>query len=60
LPNYYGYVKGVELSSPSIAQIFIQIGPVFLALSGFLFFHEKATTRQVIGLILAFAGLAVF
>jgi len=58
--NYYGYVRGVELSSPSIAQIFIQIGPVLLAVSGFLFFHEKATTRQVIGLILAFAGLAVF
>ena len=58
--NYFGFIKGVELSSPSIAQIFIQLGPVLLALSGFLFFHEKATLRQIIGLFLAFAGLAVF
>lgn len=58
--NYFGYIKGVQLSSPSMAQIFIQVGPVILAISGFLFFREKATLRQVIGLILAFAGLAVF
>jgi len=58
--NYFGFIKGVELSSPSIAQIFIQLGPVLLALSGFLLFHEKATLRQIAGLFLAFAGLAVF
>jgi len=58
--NYFGYIKGVELSSPSIAQIFIQVGPVILAVSGFIFFREKSTPRQVIGLFLAFAGLAVF
>jgi drug/metabolite transporter (DMT)-like permease len=58
--NYFGFIKGDELSSPSIAQIFIQLGPVLLALSGFLFFHEKANLRQVLGLFLAFAGLAVF
>jgi drug/metabolite transporter (DMT)-like permease len=58
--NYFGYIKGVELASPSIAQIFIQVGPVILAISGFIFFRESATLRQVIGLFLAFAGLAVF
>jgi drug/metabolite transporter (DMT)-like permease len=58
--NYYGYVKGVQLTSPSVAQIFIQLGPVLLAVSGFAFFHEKATPRQLIGLVAALAGLIIF
>jgi len=58
--NYYGFIKGVQLTSPNVAQIFIQVGPVLLAVSGFAFFHEKVTTRQMIGLITALAGLVFF
>ncbi len=58
--NYIGFISGINLTTPNIAQIFIQTGPVLLALSGFLFFKEKASLRQIIGLFLVFGGLAVF
>jgi drug/metabolite transporter (DMT)-like permease len=58
--NYFGYIKGVDLASPTVAQIFIQFGPVLLAVSGFIIFKEKTTLRQMIGLFLAMAGLVFF
>lgn len=58
--NYYGFVEGVNLTTPSIAQIFIQLGPVLLAVAGFVFFREKVTWRQISGLLLVIAGLLVF
>src|SRR4030042_7112651 len=58
--NYIGFIKGVHLTSPGIAQIFIQTGPVLLAASGFIFFKEKAIPRQVIGLLLVVSGLFLF
>lgn len=58
--NYFGFIKGVQLTSPTVAQIFIQLGPVLLALSGVLIFREKIRPRQVAGLVIAFAGLALF
>lgn len=58
--NYIGFINGVNLTSPSIAQLFIQSGPVLLAVSGFLFFKEKAVPRQIIGFLLVIAGLLLF
>jgi drug/metabolite transporter (DMT)-like permease len=58
--NYYGFIVGVHLASPSIAQVFIQLGPVLLAMAGFIFFHEKVTWRQIAGLVLVAIGLVVF
>src|SRR4030042_2328454 len=58
--NYIGFIEGVHLTSPSIAQLFIQTGPVLLAVSGFIFFKEKAIPRQVIGLLLVVSGLFLF
>jgi len=58
--NYYGFIEGVHLTSPSVAQVFIQLGPVLLAISGFVIFHEKVSWRQVLGLILVLIGLVVF
>jgi drug/metabolite transporter (DMT)-like permease len=58
--NYYGFIEGVNLTSPSIAQVFIQLGPVLLAMSGFIIFHEKVSSRQVIGLSLVLLGLFLF
>jgi drug/metabolite transporter (DMT)-like permease len=58
--NYYGFIEGVNLTTPSIAQVFIQLGPVLLAVAGFVFFHEKVAWRQIAGLILVMAGLLVF
>jgi drug/metabolite transporter (DMT)-like permease len=58
--NYIGFIKGVHLTSPGIAQIFIQTGPVLLAVSGFLFFKEKIVPRQIFGFLLVIAGLVLF
>jgi drug/metabolite transporter (DMT)-like permease len=58
--NYYGFIEGVNLTTPSIAQVFIQLGPVLLAVAGFAFFHEKVNWRQIIGLLLVVMGLLVF
>jgi len=58
--NYYGFIEGVNLTTPSIAQVFIQLGPVLLAASGFAFFHEKVTLRQIAGLALVILGLLLF
>ena len=37
--NYVGYIKGVELTTPSNAQILVQIAPVTLAIVGLIFFN---------------------
>lgn len=58
--NYIGFIKGVHLTSPSIAQLFIQTGPVLLAISGIIFFREKVILRQVIGFLLVMGGLFLF
>jgi drug/metabolite transporter (DMT)-like permease len=58
--NYYGYIEGLSLTSPGTAQIFIQLGPVLLAASGFVFFHEKAGSRQIAGLSMVVLGLIIF
>ena len=41
--NYLGFMLGVQYTTPNNAQLFIQAGPMLLALSGFLFFKEKFT-----------------
>jgi drug/metabolite transporter (DMT)-like permease len=58
--NYYGFIESVNLTSPTVSQVFVQIGPVILAISGFLIFHEKANWRQIVGLILVSLGLLIF
>jgi drug/metabolite transporter (DMT)-like permease len=58
--NYIGFIKGVQLTSPGIAQIFIQTGPVLLAVSGLVFFKEKIVPRQIFGFLLVIAGLLLF
>lgn len=58
--NYVGYILGINLTTPSIAQIFIQVGPVLLAVSGFVIFKEKVSIRQSLGLLVVVGGLAVF
>lgn len=58
--NYLGFISGVHYTTPAIAEIFIQTGAILLALSGFVFFREKASIRQVFGIVMVFSGLAVF
>ncbi|HLO59306.1 MAG TPA: DMT family transporter [Bacteroidales bacterium] len=58
--NYYGFIEGVHLTTPSVAQVFIQLGPVLLAVSGFALFKEKVNWRQIAGLTLVVLGLVIF
>jgi RarD protein len=58
--NYLGFAKGINLTSPSNAQVFIQIGPISLAIIGIIFFKERLSTRQFIGFLVAGIGLTLF
>lgn len=58
--NYLGFTMGVALTSPSITQIIIQIGPLALALSGIFLFKEKLNRWQAIGFIIALTGFSLF
>ncbi len=58
--NYLGFTLGVQHTTPGNAQIFIQAGALTLALVGITFFRERLNRRQVIGFILALAGLVLF
>jgi len=58
--NYLGFMFGVHFTTPSNAQLFIQTGPITLAIVGIIFFKEKLGRKQLIGFILAIAGLGIF
>ena len=58
--NYYGFTSGINHTSPSTAQIVIQLGPISLGLVGYLFFKEKIGKTQIMGFGVAFIGLAFF
>lgn len=58
--NYIGFIIGIKYTTPNIAQVFIQLGPVLLAISGFILFGEKVRLRQGIGLLIVVLGMVVF
>jgi drug/metabolite transporter (DMT)-like permease len=58
--NYLGYIKGIEYTSPSHAQIMIQGASLSLFLIGVFFFKEKVTNTQWLGLALTIAGFTLF
>lgn len=58
--NYLGFVMGLHHTTPSTAQVVIQIGPILLILSGILFFKEKISRLQLLGFGIAIVGLALF
>ena len=58
--NYMGFMFGIYYTTPNNAQIFIQFGPVILAISGFIIFKEKITIKQIMGFILVVIGFIYF
>ena len=58
--NYLGFANGVNLTSPGNAQIFIQLGPISLAIVGIVIFKERLSIRQMLGFFVAGAGLSFF
>lgn len=58
--NYLGYMLGIQYTTPSNAQLFIQSGPMLLAIAGFALFKESISRQQIIGFLLAIAGFTFF
>jgi drug/metabolite transporter (DMT)-like permease len=58
--NYLLYLLGLEMITPSAAQVVIQLAPLFLALGGLAFFGERFSRSQWLGFALVITGLAVF
>ncbi len=58
--NYLGYMFGIHYTTPSNAQLFVQTGPILLAIAGFVFFREKIKRNQIIGFSIAIIGFAFF
>jgi drug/metabolite transporter (DMT)-like permease len=58
--NYFGYLKGVQLTGPSNAQVIIQIGPLLLAFMGIFFFKERINKKQGIGIFILVFGFVLF
>ena len=58
--NYFSFMLGIHYTTPSNAQLFIQLGPIMLALAGFIFFKEDIVRKQIIGFIISFIGMAFF
>lgn len=58
--NYLSFMMGVHYTTPSNAQLFIQFGPILLAIAGLVFFHERINKLQIIGFTVAILGMAFF
>ena len=58
--NYIGFAMGIFYTSPGNAQIFIQLGPMLLAVAGIIIFKEHISWRQLSGFVVAIAGFALF
>jgi len=58
--NYLGFISGVKLTSPSNAQVFIQLGSVGFALAGIFIYKEKVGWKHVLGFLMVIAGIALF
>lgn len=58
--NYLGFTTGVDLTSPSNAQILIQIAPLLVVVAGVVYFKEHLTILQKSGFAIAAAGFLLF
>ena len=57
--NYVGYLMALELTSPTVAQVLIQLAPLFLLFGGVLVFRERFATLQRAGFLVLLVGLGV-
>ncbi len=58
--NYFCYMKGIEMTTVSNAQIMIQSGIIILTLAGIFYFKEVLTPIQLSGITIALFGLGLF
>ncbi len=60
LANYLLYLIGLDHTSPSIAQVVIQLAPLSLLLGGVFVLRERFAPRQWLGFIVLGTGLLLF
>ena len=58
--NYVSYLLSLELTSPTVAQVLIQLAPMFLLFGGVIVFRERFAPLQWAGFVVLAAGLLVF
>jgi drug/metabolite transporter (DMT)-like permease len=58
--NYSGYIKGLALTTPSNAQIVIQLAPLMLILVGLVVYKERINLFQALGFVVAIIGFGLF
>lgn len=58
--NYIGFMQGVNYTGPAVTQVMIQVGPITLAFTGFIFFKEKLSWLRGVGFLLAIIGFGFF
>ncbi len=58
--NYVSYLFSLGLTSPTVAQVLIQLAPMFLLFGGLLVFRERFAPLQWAGFAVLVTGLAVF
>jgi drug/metabolite transporter (DMT)-like permease len=60
LGNYVFYLLSLKHTTPAVAQVVIQLGPMFFLLGGLAVFKENFSIRQWIGFALLLVGLILF
>ena len=58
--NYFLFMQGLAYTSPSHAEVLIQVAPVLMGLGGIFIFKEKYTLRQWFGLGILTLGFVIF
>jgi drug/metabolite transporter (DMT)-like permease len=58
--NYMLFIIGLELTSPALAQVLIQLAPVLLGLGGIWLFGERYSRAQWVGFSVLVTGLGLF
>jgi drug/metabolite transporter (DMT)-like permease len=58
--NYIAFLYGLKLTTPSTAQVIIQIGPILLGFVSLVVFKETISKRQGFGFLIAGTGLFLF
>ncbi|OQW49278.1 MAG: hypothetical protein A4S09_12240 [Proteobacteria bacterium SG_bin7] len=58
--NYHTFLLGLDMTSPSAAQVMIQSGPYGLAIFSFFYFKERLTKISFAGFLLVPFGMYLF
>jgi drug/metabolite transporter (DMT)-like permease len=58
--NYVSYLVALELTTPTVAQVLIQLAPLFLLFGGLVVFRESFAPLQWLGFVVLITGLGVF